>query len=35
MKVEIPKEISKEEEELIMKLKEIRDKKSSKKGFFN
>lgn len=35
MKVEIPKEISKEEEELISKLKEIRDKKSSKKGFFN
>lgn len=35
MKVEIPKEISKEEEELITKLKEIRDKKSSKKGFFN
>jgi len=33
--VEIPKDISKEEEELIQKLKEIRDKKSSGgKGFF-
>jgi len=35
MKVEIPKDISKEEEELIQKLKEIREKKSSKKGLFN
>lgn len=34
MKVEIPKDLSKEEEELIQKLKEIREKKS-KKGFFN
>lgn len=32
MSVEIPKEISKEEEELIRKLKEIREKKASKKG---
>jgi molecular chaperone DnaJ len=32
MSVEIPKEISKEEEDLIRKLKEIREKKTSKKG---
>lgn len=32
MSVEIPKEISKEEEDLIRKLKEIREKKASKKG---
>lgn len=35
IKVEIPKEVSKEEEELIKKLKDIREKKKSKKGFFN
>merc|ERR1712232_690153 len=34
MKVEIPKDLSKEEEELIKQLKEVREKKS-KKGFFN
>eukprot|EP00980_Cylindrotheca_fusiformis_P024945 scaffold12769_cov141-Cylindrotheca_fusiformis.AAC.5 len=34
MKVEIPKDLSKEEEELIQKLKEVREKKT-KKGFFN
>jgi molecular chaperone DnaJ len=32
MNVEIPKEISKEEEELVRKLKEIREKKAAKKG---
>jgi len=34
MKVEIPKDLSKEEDELIQKLKEVREKKG-KKGFFN
>ena len=34
MKVEIPKDLSKEEEELIQQLKEVREKKG-KKGFFN
>jgi molecular chaperone DnaJ len=34
MKVEIPKDLSKEEEELMEKLKELREKKT-KKGFFN
>lgn len=36
MNVEIPKNLSKEEEELMQKLKEIQDKKGEKKkGFFN
>mmetsp|Transcript_18792 Transcript_18792/g.27011 ORF Transcript_18792/g.27011 Transcript_18792/m.27011 type:complete len:313 (-) Transcript_18792:127-1065(-) len=36
MKVEIPKAISKEEEELMKKLRELQEKKGSKKkGFFN
>jgi len=36
IKVEIPKEISKEEEELVKKLREIQEKKKkSKKGFFD
>merc|ERR1711920_1075880 len=37
MNVEIPKRLSKEEEDLIQKLKEIQDKKQGekKKGFFN
>jgi molecular chaperone DnaJ len=34
MKVEIPSDLNKEEEELIVKLKEVREKKSKKKGFF-
>ena len=32
--VEIPKEISKEEQDLIQKLKDLQEKKSKKKGFF-
>ena len=35
MKVEIPKDISQEEEDLIQQLKEIRDGKKAKKGLFN
>jgi len=34
MNVEIPKDLSKEEEELVQKLKELREKNSKKKGFF-
>jgi molecular chaperone DnaJ len=34
MNVEIPKDLSKEEEELIKKLKDLQDKKGKKKGFF-
>lgn len=32
MSIEIPKDLSKEEEELVQKLRELRDKKSKKKG---
>ena len=35
MKVEIPKELDREELQLIQKLKEIQEKKGKKKGFFN
>ena len=34
MNVEIPKDLSKEEEELVQKLKELREKNGKKKGFF-
>jgi molecular chaperone DnaJ len=34
MNVEIPKTVSKEEEDLVKQLKELRDKKETKKGFF-
>merc|ERR1712129_650636 len=34
MDVEIPKKLSKEEEELVTKLRELREKKSKKKGLF-
>ena len=36
VKVEIPKDVSKEEEDLINKLRDLQEKKSKKKGgFFN
>lgn len=35
IKVEIPKELSKEEEDLVKKLRELQEKKKAKKGFFN
>jgi molecular chaperone DnaJ len=34
VKVEIPKDISKEEKELIQQLKDLREKKANKKGLF-
>jgi molecular chaperone DnaJ len=34
MNVEIPKTVSKDEEDLVKQLKELRDKKETKKGFF-
>jgi molecular chaperone DnaJ len=34
MNVEIPKSVSKEEEDLVKQLKELREKKETKKGFF-
>jgi hypothetical protein len=35
MNVEIPTDLSKEEEDLVKQLRELREKKNKKKGFFS